>query len=651
MDNAKKQTNMSDWLLPLLAVLLCIFILPILLGRRQTDLPELYPKEGILDIRDVDFSSQVYDVVNHWEYYPFRLYTDEDFAAGAAEKTPPAGSEVNNDEVPYGTYRLRILARPREMLTICGFSMDYATRVLVNGREVCNFGYVADSAEEAIPGGGYMTIPLDTGENGQVEILYQYSNFVHNEGGFIPVTYLSTPQNIEEFKEGNALASVGLGASMVILTLYFLLCAAVQKNRTYLSLAFLCGLIALRDNLFWGSYLLPLGASWQMTYRTSLSVVALLPMAFLLLLRRLYPVGKPWPHRLYLTAMGADLLMLISADSHACVRWSTAAYVLSALYLLYLLILYLRQVVMKRPRLRSGDFLALSGLGIFLGSLLTEALLTRRYSFVTRAGLTPMGMLVCVLLLAVSVGLRVQEQKAALAESRSRSEMLERMNTLNLDFLHKVAHELKTPLTVISGYAQLAQLQLSANQLSEETPENLKTIHQEALRLADLVARLMDYSYGVPQEVTFGTVEVGPLLDRVQAICTPMCLKNNNRVEIEGRDSPDIYGNQEMLLQVFINLAVNANRHTRNGVIRICASRQESHEFVVFRVQDTGSGIPAELQSELFEKGRSGDGSTGFGLSICREAVEVHGGAIWLEHTDENGTTFAFRILKRGIAQ
>lgn len=131
-----------------------------------------------------------------------------------------------------------------------------------------------------------------------------------------------------------------------------------------------------------------------------------------------------------------------------------------------------------------------------LGALLYEAFLTGRSAEVTHYGAAAFGMLGFVLFTSIAVSLRAQAREVAFAESRSRSNMLERMNRMNMDFLHKVAHELKTPLTVISGYAQLTGIQLAANNLSSETPENLKTIQQEAQRLANMVTRLMEYSYG-----------------------------------------------------------------------------------------------------------------------------------------------------------
>ena len=189
-------------------------------------------------------------------------------------------------------------------------------------------------------------------------------------------------------------------------------------------------------------------------------------------------------------------------------------------------------------------------------------------------------------------------------------------------------------------------MQLAAHHISDETPGNLKTIQQEAQRLADMVTRLMEYSYGRKSELSFGRVIVPELLENVDAIAAPMCLKNGNTVKIAADSCADVHGNFEMLLQIFINLVVNANKNTQNGTIAIRASDMERDEFVLFRVEDTG--ISPEDLPHIFEQGFSASGSSGLGLTICREAVEAHGGEIWVERTGPEGTVFAFTVLKEG---
>src|SRR5699024_7600340 len=136
----------------------------------------------------------------------------------------------------------------------------------------------------------------------------------------------------------------------------------------------------------------------------------------------------------------------------------------------------------RQHKLNAVDILVISGFAVLLAGLLYEAFLTGNDAEVTHYGAAAYGMLGLVFLNAIAINLQIQQREAALIESRSYSEMLERMNRLNMDFLHKVAHELKTPLTVISGYAQLTGMQLAAHHVSEETPANLKTIQQEAQR-------------------------------------------------------------------------------------------------------------------------------------------------------------------------
>ena len=648
MRTEKGKQSRPGWLLPVAAVLLIVLTVQLLYGRGQGSIRGLKPVDGVLDITGEDLSREVVNIVNSWDHYPGALYTSEDFAAGKAALAD-AAEGGGQEESRYGTYRLVIKAQPRRYYAICSYSIDYSTRVFVNGVEAASFGTVADNAGESVPRIGYMTIPLYSGESGQIEIICQYANFVHRDGGFIQPTYLSTPQNIEEFKAGNDLVSLSLSGGLLVLFLYFLLCAAVQRRRDFLLLAVCCLMMALRDQNFLVIHVMPPYASWYLTYRIFITVTALLPGMVLLLLGSMYPGAmKKLPLLLHGAAMGAAAVLTAVLPTVWLVTVCGAAWCCAGLYLICLC-WGVVQYYLRRKAFRVVDILTVGGAAVLIASILLEAIYVNESSVVSRYGVMPCGMLIFVLLIAVSISLQTQAQAAALAESRSRGELLERMNAMNLDFLHQIAHELKTPLTVISGYAQLTGLQIAANHISSETPENLKTIQQEALRLSDMVTKLMDYSHGRESEARFGTVEVGPLLESVRAICTPMCLKNGNRVTIQGGDCAGVFGNREMLLQIFINLAVNANRHTKNGVITISASDREDREYVVFRVRDTGGGIDEELLPHVFDKGCSGDGGSGLGLAICREAVEAHGGMLEVERTGPEGTVFAFTVLRREL--
>ena len=202
------------WLFPVAIVVLSMFLLQAVFSQRTYHIQGITPQDGVLDIRDADVSSCVLNIANEWDFYPAALYTSEDFASGAtALKADP---EESASDSSYGTHRLRILAQPNQYYTICSFSLDYASRVFVNGSEVAVFGRVADNAEDFVPQVGYMTIPMFSGESGEIEIIYQYGNYVHKDGGYIQPTYLSTPQNMEQFKAANDLVSLSVSGSFSV---------------------------------------------------------------------------------------------------------------------------------------------------------------------------------------------------------------------------------------------------------------------------------------------------------------------------------------------------------------------------------------------------------------------------------------------------
>ena len=334
--------NLLRWFLPVAIVVLGVLLLHIVFSQKADPIQEIAPENGILDIRNVDVSSGVINIVNNWDFYPSELYTSQDFAAGTVgEKSRP---EESASDTPYGTHRLRILAQPNQYYTICSFSLDYASRVFVNGSEVATFGTVADNAADFVPKVGYMTIPMYSGENGEIEIIYQYGNYVHKNGGYIQPTYLSTPQIMERFKAANDLVSLSVSGGLLLLMLYFLLSAAVRRKADFLCLALCCLVMALRDQNFLNIHLLPADTSWYFVYRTLILIVMLMPVSILLLLKCMYDKAtRRWPLYVYLgmTAIAAMLICVLPTQDLVSV--STAVYYASIPYLLYLLFGVARQ--------------------------------------------------------------------------------------------------------------------------------------------------------------------------------------------------------------------------------------------------------------------------------------------------------------------
>ena len=325
---------------------------------------------------------------------------------------------------------------------------------------------------------------------------------------------------------------------------------------------------------------------------------------------------------------------------------SKIGYYLSMPFFLYLVAQLIRRFWRIR-RFERDDVLVLLGYLLLFGSNVYEAVFGRIVTTITRHGAAPPYLLVFVFLIAGAISLKINRREQELSESRRQREVLTQLNRLKSEFLHQMAHELKTPLTVMSGYAQLTDWQLGTGAVGASAHEHMQTISSEAQRLSALVSRLIDLANGGSPDIEMGVIDAAQLLSGAADVCRPMLEKKHNRLESDSGDGIVLWGNPEMLLQVLINLTVNANRHTENGVIAYRIT--DEGERVCLRVSDTGSGIAPDLLPHIFEKGCSGDGGSGIGLTICADAMKIHHGSLEVEHTDADGTVFRLELPKKPL--
>ncbi|MFI3214099.1 MAG: ATP-binding protein [Eubacteriales bacterium] len=635
------------------SIILSIIVLGwFLIYARKIEPLELDLSEnGMVDISSIDFSTTLVELPREWTFYPNELYIPEDFEGDGQEVSQADEGQIHNDDTEYGTYRLLLQGLPNEYYMICGYSIDYGMKAFVNGTEVIEVGKVSDVETEAIPCVNYITFPVFTGETGVVELVFQYSNFVHNEGGGQTALYLSSSAMIERYKINERLSVYLLSGGFILLAVYYILDGFLKRQRASFQLAFCCCVFALRDQTFYIVQLIPWQYDWNIHYRIIVLITCLVPITALMMLESLYSgLVKKWITGLFVgwTMVTGVMMMLVSTKQVVMIaNLCSVAALPYAICLLFCLSRYFYQ----KKSVDIKDKLTCVGFAILFITVIIEAFFNRVIPAITRGGVTPIGMILFVIMLMLVLSLQADEDKEALIEVRERAKMLQKMDDLKSDFLQKMAHELRTPLTVISGYAQLSGWQLE-NELGQrekqEMQDNMKTISSEAKRLSDIVTNLLDISSGKEGLTEKGEVHVGELLDGVAAICRPIVRKHNNEFVVHSEIDEMIYANYEMLLQVFINLVVNANKHTKDGRISVQAKNDdENQEKICFQVIDTGSGIKEEDQEQVFQKGYSTDGGKGLGLSICREVVEIHQGKIVVKKSDESGTTMMFTIAKR----
>ncbi|HEY69053.1 MAG TPA: HAMP domain-containing protein, partial [Anaerolineae bacterium] len=231
------------------------------------------------------------------------------------------------------------------------------------------------------------------------------------------------------------------------------------------------------------------------------------------------------------------------------------------------------------------------------------------------------------------VPIRTQDELGELAQAfNEMSADLARSNDLRRQMTADIAHDLRTPLTVVSGY-----LESLRDGVLEATPERIDTIYDETQHLFRLIQDLRTLSLADAGELPLQTqaVPISDLLRRVTTAHEHRAERLGIALHLEiAPDLPEIEIDPERMLQVLGNLVNNALRYTPEGGTITLAALQEG-DALVLKVRDTGEGIPPKILPKIFERFYRGEPSrtrreteTGLGLAIAKSIVEMHGGSI-----------------------
>ena len=221
------------------------------------------------------------------------------------------------------------------------------------------------------------------------------------------------------------------------------------------------------------------------------------------------------------------------------------------------------------------------------------------------------------------------------------------------EFSANVSHELKTPLTSISGYAEMMENGMVASM--EDIRTFSGSIHKEALRLIALIEdiiRLSRIEEEPRQENLLEPVKMDDLCAAVLESLEPVAQKAGVAMKLEG-SVPAILGEDSMLSEMVYNLCENAIKYNRPGG-SVWVSLADQTEEIRLSVKDNGIGIPEDSRLRVFErfyrvdKSRSKQiGGTGLGLSIVKHVVEFHQGRVELESSLGAGTEIRVFLPKQ----
>jgi len=607
------------------------------------------------ELDSFDFSSRIALLSpNIFDKYPEVLLTPEDFAAGTAGLSQ-RGSSLRSD---FATYRLVLELEEGLIYGISGHSAPQAMTLWVNGDILYSAGTPGRNVEEMVGNISYFT-SFFNGTAGYTEIVIQRSSFLHLQLGSLEPLYLGEQSLIVSM---NNLAyihvSIMIGILLVAVVFFFGIFIYLNEYRYFLWVTLFCLMIALRtltrDYLIISEFLTQI--SWQSIHRISmistLGVIAFITAylsAFFSYKAKYRGISRII---MFSTAAVCGAFALFYALAPSTVYTQMPFRILSnvaAMVIPATAFVNAFWIMTKDSEKRKFEHIM-----IMIASVITFVLGAVEVYLIMVAAASGsnhllVGSLLFIFVSAAAVAINLHRTDFAARETEMRlaaeNAMLDSHSRIKSAFISDISHEIKSPLRIISGYAQLAELQINEGMADKETMENLRVVSEEAHRLAGLVERLLNISKAKEEAKIPVAVSVDDIISRAMALLTPVLAANNNRLDVSVEENcPPVAANTDMLLQVLFNLGTNANRHTKDSKIELKVAKTESIPFVSFTLSDKGSGIPSYILERIFERGVSGDNSSGLGLPICKEAVEAYGGNIHIESKRGKGTKVSFTL-------
>lgn len=228
---------------------------------------------------------------------------------------------------------------------------------------------------------------------------------------------------------------------------------------------------------------------------------------------------------------------------------------------------------------------------------------------------------------------------------------LQKLDHMKSEFINIAAHELRTPLAVLLGYATLLQ-----EEAEGKDQEQLDIIVRNAMRLRTLIDTMLNLRHlemGKSQ-IKLERIILRHVIDEAVKDLSPLAQSKGQNIEVDLPDDfPPIIADQQKLTLVLVNLLSNAVKFTPDGGRITIKAKSNEHEVWV-SVSDTGVGIPPEEREKIFERFYQvedsltrKEGGIGLGLSIVQGLVELCEGRIWVESEVGQGSTFTFTIPQR----
>ncbi len=651
---------------------------PIILGKGW----QFYPHQ-LLTPEDVRRDRRVQATTGEIEYncYENVQITTEgwrDLGSSATLKQAGSGSKIEPMEsFGVGTYCLDLIfSSTTDYVTINLPNIAQSARIWVNGKTIRHFGIVSTYEAAYVPEEISTDIQVEPSETGHVEIIINCANFSAPNGGILCSPCLASTASIELIKYSTRMYL----AVLIVLWIGFLIGGLYisqtfqGKSKFYFFMLFFLFEI-LYENFDPAVTLLP--GSWN--YLLRVTILIFMNYFSFLFYVSLYPRGasKLNDKIRYFESIFFSLLSVLYILTYWC--FPRFLYQRSSVFANFILILFtnlycISKVFYMVRRHEHGHYLYT--LSVIVTSFLHFSVFIQTQYYI------PITLHAFILIFFTliygsyfimdyvktfeklsfhnkNLESAVDEKTKYIAKVnqdllRNHEKLLENEEARK-KMLSNVSHDLRTPITAIRGYVEL-MLNAKEPLPREQEVQYLKNIHTRSTQMEQLISDLVQLTRLESENDTLDLmpISVKEMVHDLYTLYHAECEGTKKQVLFEAPDDDDLLidGDAKKLLRVFENIIVNAMKYTReDGIIRIICHRYGDPAMlggnaVEVIVKDNGVGIPPNEVPYVFDRFYRAENSginktgSGLGLSIVKSIMDKHGGKIWAESEEGQGSEF-----------
>ena len=594
--------------------------------------------DGTRDLREAAFDSGAFDLFGAVEYIPNELLTPDEFEA----KSDKILIGNPGSEVFYVTTRTRIYA-PEGIYGLMLWKGEYATNIYINGQFMESTGSPAETTPPTDEGMELFFFSVET-KDGMIEIVQQASTYIMQDNVSFANIIIGKQANIRKiYDRQKELSSVLMGCFLALALAHFALYYMLRARKVYLWFAFFCLAWFFRTG-FSSPWVLSsfLSLPGIMVIRLCCLTVPAAVLFFCLAFHSLFPDKLHKNFRIALLAICSVFsIVYLFADMPFAIKAIPLFFIIVLLIAIYILM----RMFLDPKKLFAEFFALFAGSLIFMFGVLWDiinlyAIPLRLPAETAASGLTfnlmaEFVLLAFVLFQMVILFHRTMQEVVAAKEAEQRllmeNTLLAHETKVREDMVRDLSHEIKTPLAVISTYAQLAMRQFKQGESYGQIMEGLDVISEEAQRIAKLAGSVL-----TKKDPDIRPADIGEIARQLVRLLSPMAQSAGREIttNITGRLFTTC--NVGEITQIIWNLLDNALKHSGSGDIEVDGNMNDRNVYII--VSDYGEGIPHEILPTLFVRGVSGSGSSGIGLSIAEELAQKHGGKLLVESEYGMGT-------------